>query len=148
MAKKRKKQKFEGTTINEKDKVIPQQPPSNAEIVYETEYPQLGKQNKRTREDVSPTDYITNCCKIKLNSKRKSDLCSCAKKFCKWKCGYWYAETEYINDFRCELCDRMHVKCPPTCGRPQYLNKDDITRCNKCGTVYDDTGARLSTETI
>jgi len=83
MAKKRKKQKFEGTTINEKDKVIPQQPPSNAEIVYETEYPQLGKQNKRTREDVSPTDYITNCCKIKLNSKRKSDLCSCAKKFCK-----------------------------------------------------------------
>ena len=97
--------------------------------------------------EVSPTDYITNCCKIKLNSKRKSDLCSCVKKFYKCKCGYWYAETKY-NDFRCELCDRMHAKCPPTCGRPQYLSKGEITRCNKSGTVYDDTGARLSTETI
>jgi len=58
---------------SKKIKLYPSKPP-NKEIVYETEYPQLGKQNKRAGEEVSPTDYITNCCKIKLNSKRKSDL--------------------------------------------------------------------------
>jgi len=142
------KQNFEGPTSNENDRPTPHQPPPNTDIVFDSEYPQLAKQNKRAQEEVSPTVYITKCCQIKLNAKRKSDLCSCAKKFYKCKCGYWYPETDYINGFRCELCDRVHFKCPPTCGHPQYLIKGEITSCNKRGTVYDDTGARLSTETI
>ena len=142
------KRNFEGPTSNENDRPTPHQPTPNTDIVFDSEYPQLAKQNKRAREEVSPTEYITQCCQIKLNAKRKTDLCSCAKKFYKCRCGYWYEESKYSNDFRCELCDRTHVKCPPSCGRPQILNKNEITRCNKCGTTYDDTGARLSVETI
>ena len=85
---------------------------------------------------------------IKLNNKRNAELCTCARKFFKCKCGKWFPESRYIIDFQCDNCDRTLVKCPPSCGRAQSLNKGEITQCLKCKTTYRDDGARMSTESV
>jgi len=99
---------------------------------YNTDFPilEIYKQTpKRPRQEDAATDYVTGCCKIKLNNKRNTELCTCARKFFKCKCGKWFPEARYIVDFQCDNCDRTLVKCPPSCGRAQSLNKGEITQC-------------------
>jgi len=96
------------------------------------------KNTKRTRDEVSPTEFQTPCCFKKLNRNRNVELCVCGATFFKCKCGLCKSETNVDEKTRqlCQECDTKIFKCASPCSSANRIGRGETFTCYICKTKY------------
>ena len=108
------------------------------------------KNMKRTRDEVSPTEFQTPCCFKRLNRNRNAELCVCGETFFKCKCGLWKVETDVDENTRqlCQECDKKIFKYASPCNSAHGIGRGETLTCYICKTKYTEKGPCMSTQTI